>query len=91
MKPTGWLKTEKHRQLVERWWIGIVVVWDILKTVSEDAACIPAKPRVAIGHGLIKTESPRASAAFHTGSRWSPTQQMFLRKIGNEGRIVSFA
>ena len=36
MKATGWLKNEKHRQLVERWWIAIVLVWDIFKTLVVD-------------------------------------------------------
>jgi hypothetical protein len=36
MKPIGWLKSEKQRQLVERWWIAIVVVWDIFKTFLVD-------------------------------------------------------
>jgi hypothetical protein len=31
-----WLKSERHRQLIERWWIAIVLVWDILKTVVVD-------------------------------------------------------
>ena len=36
MKATGWLKNEKHRQLVERWWIGVVIVWDLIKTLAVD-------------------------------------------------------
>ncbi|MFM6840932.1 MAG: hypothetical protein ACKOVI_00695 [Candidatus Planktophila sp.] len=36
MKITGWLKSEKHRQLVERWWIVIVLAWDIFKTIVVD-------------------------------------------------------
>jgi len=36
MKATSWLKSEKHRQLVERWWIVIVLVWDIFKTLVVD-------------------------------------------------------
>jgi len=36
MKVTSWLKSEKHRQLVERWWIAIVLVWDIAKTLVVD-------------------------------------------------------
>jgi hypothetical protein len=36
MKVTSWLKSEKHRQLIERWWIAIVLVWDILKTLVVD-------------------------------------------------------
>ena len=33
---TSWLKSEKHRQLVERWWIVIVLIWDIAKTIVVD-------------------------------------------------------
>jgi len=36
MKATSWLKSEKHRQLVERWWIAIVLLWDIFKTLVVD-------------------------------------------------------
>ena len=36
MKATSWLKSEKHRHLVERWWIAIVLVWDIFKTLVVD-------------------------------------------------------
>ena len=36
MKVNGWLKTEKHRQLIERWWIVIVISWDIFKTLVVD-------------------------------------------------------
>jgi hypothetical protein len=36
MKATSWLKNEKHRQLVERWWIAIVIVWDLIKTLAVD-------------------------------------------------------
>jgi hypothetical protein len=36
VKPTSWLKSDKHRKLVERWWIAIVLVWDILKTLLVD-------------------------------------------------------
>lgn len=36
MKTTAWLKSEKHRQLIERWWIVIVLVWDIFKTIVVD-------------------------------------------------------
>ena len=36
MKATTWLKSEKHRQLVERWWIVIVLVWDIGKSLIVD-------------------------------------------------------
>ena len=31
-----WLKSEKHQKLVERWWIGIVIAWDVLKTFAVD-------------------------------------------------------
>lgn len=33
---TTWLKSEKHRDLVERWWIAIVLLWDIGKTLLVD-------------------------------------------------------
>jgi hypothetical protein len=36
MKVSSWLKSEKHRQLVERWWIAIVLVWDIGKSLVVD-------------------------------------------------------
>ena len=36
MKVTGWLKNERHRHLVERWWIAIVLLWDIFKTIVVD-------------------------------------------------------
>lgn len=36
MKITGWLKSEKHRQLIERWWIALVLLWDIAKTLVID-------------------------------------------------------
>lgn len=36
MKITSWLKSEKHRQLVERWWIVIVLTWDIAKSLVID-------------------------------------------------------
>jgi hypothetical protein len=36
MKVTGWLQNERHRQLVERWWIAIVLLWDILKSIVVD-------------------------------------------------------
>ena len=38
MTMTGWLKSEKHRRIVERWWIAIVLVWDILKSLLVDKA-----------------------------------------------------
>lgn len=36
MNVTGWLKSEKHRQLIERWWIAIVLIWDIAKSIVID-------------------------------------------------------
>jgi uncharacterized membrane protein len=36
VKATSWLKSEKHRQLVERWWIAIVLIWDVIKTLVVD-------------------------------------------------------
>ena len=27
---------ERHRQLVERWWIAIVLLWDVLKSIIID-------------------------------------------------------
>ena len=36
VKATTWLKNEKHRRLVERWWIAIVLLWDIAKTLVVD-------------------------------------------------------
>jgi hypothetical protein len=36
VKLSSWLNSEKHRQLIERWWIGIVLVWDIFKTIVVD-------------------------------------------------------
>lgn len=36
VKLTSWLKSERHRQLVERWWIAIVLIWDVLKSVVVD-------------------------------------------------------
>jgi len=36
MKATSWLKSEQHRQLVERWWIAIVLAWDIFKSFVVD-------------------------------------------------------
>ena len=36
MNISSWLTSEKHRQLVERWWIAIVLVWDIGKTLVVD-------------------------------------------------------
>jgi len=31
-----WFKSERHRQLIERWWIAIVLIWDILKSLVVD-------------------------------------------------------
>ena len=36
MRITGWLSSEKHRRLIERWWIAIVLLWDIAKTFVID-------------------------------------------------------
>jgi hypothetical protein len=36
MNLPGWLSSEKHRRLVQRWWILIVVLWDIAKTFVID-------------------------------------------------------
>ena len=36
MQITVWLKSERHRQLIERWWIAIVLIWDILKSIVVD-------------------------------------------------------
>lgn len=36
MNIPGWLKNEKHRKLVERWWVGIVMVWEIIRTLVVD-------------------------------------------------------
>jgi hypothetical protein len=36
VKVTSWLKSERHRQLVERWWILIVILWDVIKTIVVD-------------------------------------------------------
>jgi hypothetical protein len=36
VKVTTWLKSEKHRRLVERWWIALVLLWDILKSIVVD-------------------------------------------------------
>jgi hypothetical protein len=38
MGVTGWLKSERHRRLVERWWIAIVLCWDVLKSLLIDKA-----------------------------------------------------
>ena len=31
-----WIKSEKHQKLIERWWIAIVIAWDILKSLAVD-------------------------------------------------------
>lgn len=36
MNLPGWLSSEKHRRLVQRWWILIVILWDISKTFVID-------------------------------------------------------
>jgi len=36
MDLSRWLKSERHRKLIERWWIAIVLIWDILKTIVVD-------------------------------------------------------
>jgi hypothetical protein len=36
MKISSWLTSEKHRRLVERWWIAIVLIWDVGKTFVVD-------------------------------------------------------
>ena len=36
MNLPGWLSSEKHRRLVQRWWIVIVIAWDISKTFVID-------------------------------------------------------
>lgn len=36
MKISLWLSSEKHRLLIERWWIAIVLLWDIAKTLVID-------------------------------------------------------
>ena len=38
MKAGSWLKNEQHQQLLERWWILIVLLWDIAKTLIIDKA-----------------------------------------------------
>jgi hypothetical protein len=38
MKAGSWLKNEHHQQLLERWWILIVLLWDIAKTLIIDKA-----------------------------------------------------
>jgi hypothetical protein len=36
MQFSRWIKSEKHQKLIERWWIVIVLAWDILKTFLVD-------------------------------------------------------
>ena len=36
MNLPSWLSSEKHRRLVQRWWILIVILWDISKTFVID-------------------------------------------------------
>jgi hypothetical protein len=36
MNLPGWLSSEKHRRLVQRWWILIVILWDVSKTFVID-------------------------------------------------------
>jgi hypothetical protein len=36
MNLPGWLSSEKHRRLIQRWWIAIVILWDISKTFVID-------------------------------------------------------
>ena len=36
MEISRWFKSERHRQLIERWWIAIVLTWDILKSLVVD-------------------------------------------------------
>ena len=36
MQVSHWVKSEKHQKLIERWWIAIVIAWDILKTFAVD-------------------------------------------------------
>ncbi len=36
MQLSRWIKSEKHQKLIERWWIGIVIAWDVLKTFAVD-------------------------------------------------------
>ena len=38
MKATSWLKSEKHRQLVERWWIYFVIVVCIAVPYAKSTA-----------------------------------------------------
>ena len=36
MQLSRWIKSEKHQKLIERWWIAIVIAWDVLKTFAVD-------------------------------------------------------
>ncbi|MFM6941367.1 MAG: hypothetical protein ACKOXI_05275 [Candidatus Planktophila sp.] len=36
MKASTWLKSEKHQQLLERWWVVIVITWDFIKSIAVD-------------------------------------------------------
>lgn len=36
MQFTRWIKNERHQRLIERWWIVIVLTWDILKSFAVD-------------------------------------------------------
>ncbi|MEY3904655.1 MAG: hypothetical protein RIT08_571 [Actinomycetota bacterium] len=36
MQVARWIKSEKHQRLLERWWIAIVITWDVLKTFLVD-------------------------------------------------------
>ena len=36
MQASHWVKSEKHQKLIKRWWIAIVIAWDILKTFAVD-------------------------------------------------------
>jgi len=32
----SWIKSEAHQKLIERWWIAIVLVWGILRSILVD-------------------------------------------------------
>jgi hypothetical protein len=36
VKITSWIKSERHQQLIERWWIAIVMSWGLIRTVVVD-------------------------------------------------------
>ena len=36
MQVSHWVKSEKHQKLIKRWWIAIVIAWDILKSFAVD-------------------------------------------------------